>query len=177
MQEKKKEEIDQEQSSSQDSCPLQRANNLVAATPKETRTASFTYEPFEKMFPITATDAMGHVTQLIYDRDMGVPVYIEDPNGVVTKRLIDGFGRVAGEGTSGGVVTTVARRSGFDGNGRGSSLVVETETSTGATSEIAVDRPRKGANDLVASCEKRRTFLYRTSLTRIGQRRDSTQLP
>ena len=38
-------------------------------------------------------------------------------------------------------------------------------------------RPRKGANALVASCEKRRTFLYRTSLTRIGQRRDSTQLP
>jgi hypothetical protein len=33
------------------------------------------------------------------------------------------------------------------------------------------------ANNLVASCEKRRTFLYRTSLIGSGRRWGSTQLP
>ena len=54
---------------------------------------TYTYDPEYRTFAASDTNALGQVTRVEHDPATGEETQITDSNGVVRKRLIDGFGR------------------------------------------------------------------------------------
>ncbi|WP_437570485.1 RHS repeat-associated core domain-containing protein [Sorangium sp. So ce542] len=66
----------------------------------------------ERIFPYARSNAEGHVTRMKFDPGLGVRTALVDPNHLVTRWAIDGFGRVAKEirpGEEDEVITTFTR--------------------------------------------------------------------
>jgi RHS repeat-associated protein len=87
----------------------------TASTVDPARTVEMTYDP-EGIYPVTITNARGHVTTQQYHPALGVLVAQADPNGVQSRWRYDGFGRnvasiPAGAGTT--HVTYAASEGGF----------------------------------------------------------------
>jgi len=68
---------------------------VTAAAPGELpRTTAITYDS-DDIFPETITNALGHVTQVRFDKRWGTFKTVADPNGIVVRSAYDGLGRLA----------------------------------------------------------------------------------
>jgi RHS repeat-associated protein len=65
-----------------------------ATTEEESRATVITYDT-DNIYPATITNALGHVTQLHFDKRWGAPATIIDPNNVVVQHSYDGLGLLA----------------------------------------------------------------------------------
>ncbi|MBK8257907.1 MAG: VCBS repeat-containing protein [Polyangiaceae bacterium] len=79
-------------------------------TTGETRTSTTAFDP-EGIYPVTMTNAAGHLTSLEFDPRLSIVTRITDPNGLITEHFADGFGRLGREKRPDGTETlfTVAR--------------------------------------------------------------------
>jgi RHS repeat-associated protein len=64
------------------------------------------YDP-ENLFPYATRNSQGHTTYTRFDRGLGVVTAEVDPNGLLTQKWYDGFGRQVEEKEPDGTVTTV----------------------------------------------------------------------
>ena len=106
----------------------------------EARSMGLSYEPHERIFPMTMTNGHGHETSLVFDRALSVPVMVRDENDISAVRQIDGFGRAISGGVAGGATWTVEVAARQLENGSENGIVVTRTASTGAHSEDEVDR-------------------------------------
>ncbi|MDI7219559.1 hypothetical protein QMN07_18925, partial [Leptospira santarosai] len=58
-------------------------------------TSTITYDPTLNHFPVTKTNALGHVTTTNYDFATGLEISVTDPNGAITQTSYDSYGRKA----------------------------------------------------------------------------------
>ena len=68
------------------------------------RTSTLSHDPQENIFPITSTNALGHVISTVFDRGFGVPIAVKHADGVVETNRVDGFGVSVEQGIAGGSV-------------------------------------------------------------------------
>ncbi|MDI1433322.1 FG-GAP-like repeat-containing protein [Polyangium sorediatum] len=69
------------------------------------REACVTYEP-SGTYPWATRNAAGHTSYHVFDAGLGVELSMRDPNALVTKWRVEGFGRVVEEHRPDGVVST-----------------------------------------------------------------------
>jgi RHS repeat-associated protein len=87
------------------------------------------------MFPETVTNDLGHTTRAVHHPVFGVPVWVREANGRVTRSRYDGFGRLRESDGPGQADATTTYRVAM-----GLPLVVETTADTGAASRKGFDR-------------------------------------
>ena len=87
----------------------------TTAASSDPRSTTIAYDGIYHTFPITTTNAEGHVESRTFDADFGVPLTVTDINGHVSTTLIyDGFGRLktSSVGPSAGIAQPISRRPG-----------------------------------------------------------------
>lgn len=114
---------------------IQRAaiGSVDAAGTTQERLETSLYDPAEHIFPWVHKNALGHEVSLVYDRQLGSLYAVKDPNGIVSMQVTDGFGRVTGEGRSGGVVTMRSWQAPSDPATQGGKLSIRDSSGMDAT--------------------------------------------
>jgi RHS repeat-associated protein len=104
------------------------------------RTATVTYEP-EGIFPFKHVNGAGHTSFTEFDARFGALAKLTDPNGLVTERRYDGFGRLGLEMRPDGSQTTITLARTKDGGAAKSAWRVRqrTKTSGGEDDEVELD--------------------------------------
>uniref|UniRef100_UPI0004AC4232 hypothetical protein n=1 Tax=Leptospira interrogans TaxID=173 RepID=UPI0004AC4232 len=79
--------------------------NMISINDPANGMSTISYDGFLNHFPVTKTNALGHVTTTNYDFATGLEISTTDPNGAITLTGYDGYGRKAsvtypGEGTA-----------------------------------------------------------------------------
>ncbi len=72
--------------------PLQIIESVASG--EAPRTTTVTYDA-DHVFPLTITNALGHMTQVRFDHRWGSPKTIVDPNGIAVRHAYDGLGLLA----------------------------------------------------------------------------------
>ncbi|MBM9500719.1 hypothetical protein JWG44_10725 [Leptospira sp. 201903071] len=67
--------------------------NVISVNDPSSGLSTITYDPVLNHFPISKTNALGHVTTASYDFATGLELSIVDPNGAVTSTNYDAYGR------------------------------------------------------------------------------------
>ncbi|AKJ30753.1 RHS repeat-associated core domain-containing protein [Caldimonas brevitalea] len=80
------------------------------------REETIAYDTLDHTFPQIVTNAAGHRTTVYYHSGLGVLASIDDPNGVRTDQLYDGYGRVRKIDGPGEADATFRYTSGYSGN-------------------------------------------------------------
>jgi RHS repeat-associated protein len=71
--------------------------NPVSITDQDGRTTSIEYDTTLYKYPTKITNPLGHVQTKEIDTATGLEIAEIDPNGVITRKYYDGFGRLSGE--------------------------------------------------------------------------------
>ena len=82
------------------------------------RSACVTYEP-DGIFPCATRNALGHTAYVGFDAGLGVKTAVIDPNGLTTRWVHDGFGRVTEEIGPDGTATSSTLTRNKDGGPQG----------------------------------------------------------
>ncbi|WP_367946791.1 RHS repeat-associated core domain-containing protein [Leptospira santarosai] len=69
--------------------------NVISVNDPASGTSTITYDPTLNHFPVTKTNALGHVTATNYDFATGLEISVTDPNGAITQTSYDSYGRKA----------------------------------------------------------------------------------
>ncbi|HLM74851.1 MAG TPA: type IV secretion protein Rhs, partial [Polyangiaceae bacterium] len=101
------------------------------------RSSTLTYEP-EGIFPASHLNAAGHTSFIEFDARFGALTKRTDPNGLVTERKFDGFGRLALEKRPDGTETSITLSRTKDGGGAWR-VTQRTTTSGGADDAVVFD--------------------------------------
>lgn len=118
---------------------LIRSTSFIDETTPE-RVATLEY-PEDGYFPNAVENALGHRTDAYFDPRFGAVTETIDPNGVSTRRNLDGFGRVTNTMTEGR--GSIALTYGLSNTVDGSHEVV-LRASTGAQRRLSLDRLGRG---------------------------------
>ena len=120
------------------------------ATDARTRRARVTRAAFddEGLFPSVSVDELGHATRRAFDPARGLLLTEMDPNGLVTQRSFDGFGRLGREVRPDGTETRVSfRRDDLGAPGRPKwRMGVHATTTSGEETDVLADehgRPQR----------------------------------
>ncbi|KYF59822.1 hypothetical protein BE04_50915 [Sorangium cellulosum] len=96
----------------------------------------------ERIFPYARSNAEGHVTRMKFDPGLGVRTALVDPNHLVTRWAIDGFGRVTKEirpGEEDEVITTFTRTKDGGTSGTEWNVKVRTQETGGRDDTVELD--------------------------------------
>ncbi|KYG00646.1 hypothetical protein BE21_57205 [Sorangium cellulosum] len=96
----------------------------------------------ERIFPYARSNAEGHVTRMKFDPGLGVRTALVDPNHLVTRWAIDGFGRVTKEirpGEEDEVITTFTRTKDGGASGTEWNVKVRTQETGGRDDTVELD--------------------------------------
>jgi RHS repeat-associated protein len=77
-----------------------------------TRESRIAYDAVDGIFPVSVTNALGHVTRTVFHPGLGVLAFREGPDGVASHSVYDGFGRSVLDVTAGHGATTTKYRPG-----------------------------------------------------------------
>ncbi|MEO1171754.1 MAG: hypothetical protein AAFX94_06840 [Myxococcota bacterium] len=97
------------------------------------------FDSQEHMFPVSAQNAAGHQSAIVYWQATGTPLFSRDANGLWTTYLRDAFGAVVGVRSPTGFEGSETLRAPVSGDPDGTALVVESRSNTGEYSWRSVD--------------------------------------
>lgn len=70
-----------------------RVTDVLASTAHESRATRVVYDELDGTYPRESSNALGHVTRYAFHAGLGSLVWIQDPNGLVSRLQVDTFGR------------------------------------------------------------------------------------
>lgn len=67
--------------------------NVISITESSGAVSTISYDTTLNFYPVTKTNALGHVTTNVFDADLGVEISSTDPNGAMTRSGYDAYAR------------------------------------------------------------------------------------
>ncbi|MCG6167536.1 RHS repeat-associated core domain-containing protein [Leptospira sanjuanensis] len=68
--------------------------NVISITESSGAVSTITYDSTLNFYPVTKTNALGHVSTNVFDTELGVEISSTDPNGATHSKTYDAYGRI-----------------------------------------------------------------------------------